>query len=349
MRFLWLLIFGCNVNSLGPSTISQYNNDQSFALLQPFTDSPSANVGVVSSQCSCLNLDNGEQVCVSFDFRFQAATLIQAIRNFPDLTGFPFPQDTELFSPYSDARLPACSDQDPVCQSCADMVINRLVATGAVSPAVAPEFRQAVGLPANGLTSSSNDGQNCQRLQEMQTWQNYWESKWDADKVPRRYAWFEGIEGMQSSAGILMIALNDSEEFQYLSDTNDTILDFAPESTRRAKRSAFQLGTWYKMSCTKRGEPVEVASKYTELCDLCWVWRKLPDGYFPQFLNELVCGGDVGILGGTQCIQGAGRCFTTYKNVDVYQSVSPGVYKRQTLPFAQSCTCQVDVGSDLVK
>lgn len=32
--------------------------------------------------------------------------------------------------------------------------------------------------------------------------------------------------------------------------------------------------------------------------DMCWIWRQLPQGYFPTFINELQCSSD------TRCLKG---------------------------------------------
>lgn len=58
------------------------------------------------------------------------------------------------------------------------------------------------------------------------------------------------------------------------------------------------MGTAITIGCNyKKGE--EIAEGWTGLCNLCWQWRKLPDYYFPVFLNEVSCDtNDKGCLSG---------------------------------------------------
>jgi hypothetical protein len=46
-------------------------------------------------------------------------------------------------------------------------------------------------------------------------------------------------------------------------------------------------GTAYRLSCTQRG--TSGVGGQLSLCTSCWVWRKLPATFFPQFINELIC------------------------------------------------------------
>lgn len=43
------------------------------------------------------------------------------------------------------------------------------------------------------------------------------------------------------------------------------------------------------ISCVEKGDAESDATDFLNLCTACWTWRKLPDDYFPQILNELVC------------------------------------------------------------
>lgn len=57
-------------------------------------------------------------------------------------------------------------------------------------------------------------------------------------------------------------------------------------------------GVRHKIGCIKRGDPLEKNSDWVSLCDACWVWRKLPTDYFPQYINELVTDTDLKCLSG---------------------------------------------------
>lgn len=52
----------------------------------------------------------------------------------------------------------------------------------------------------------------------------------------------------------------------------------------------FHSGTRFNISCSTKGVTVDTTGMVS-LCSSCWVWRRLPANYFPQFINELVCTG----------------------------------------------------------
>jgi len=58
---------------------------------------------------------------------------------------------------------------------------------------------------------------------------------------------------------------------------------------RKTKRqSSGILGTRFNISCVQKGATWDSDGLLT-LCSRCWTWRRLPSGYFPQFLNECIC------------------------------------------------------------
>uniref|UniRef100_A0AC34RIC4 Uncharacterized protein n=1 Tax=Panagrolaimus sp. JU765 TaxID=591449 RepID=A0AC34RIC4_9BILA len=49
------------------------------------------------------------------------------------------------------------------------------------------------------------------------------------------------------------------------------------------------IGNRFVISCVEKGDAESDDTDFLNLCTACWTWRKLPDDYFPQILNELVC------------------------------------------------------------
>jgi hypothetical protein len=49
------------------------------------------------------------------------------------------------------------------------------------------------------------------------------------------------------------------------------------------------IGTATKLGCDyQKGTPIG-ETKFVGLCNICWQWRRLPDKYFPSYLNEVSC------------------------------------------------------------
>ncbi|VDO20533.1 unnamed protein product, partial [Haemonchus placei] len=48
------------------------------------------------------------------------------------------------------------------------------------------------------------------------------------------------------------------------------------------------LSERFVLSCTSKGMATD-SSGTVSLCSSCWMWRRLPDNYAPQYINELVC------------------------------------------------------------
>lgn len=64
------------------------------------------------------------------------------------------------------------------------------------------------------------------------------------------------------------------------------------------------LGQQTNLKCVKRGEPLDQETlEWIGMCSVCWVWRRLPENYFPQYVNELTCDSDVRCLSGTKCFE----------------------------------------------
>ncbi|CEF62007.1 Hypothetical protein SRAE_1000028300 [Strongyloides ratti] len=101
------------------------------------------------------------------------------------------------------------------------------------------------------------------------------------------------------------------------------------------------IGIRHKISCTPRGQPTTGTSTFINLCSFCWSWRRLPDGYFPKIINELVCDTD------NHCLSGWGTCEQLHRSVDVFRQDPNGEWKQISLQIASCCVCKVQAGSDI--
>ncbi|PAV74686.1 hypothetical protein WR25_19465 [Diploscapter pachys] len=99
-------------------------------------------------------------------------------------------------------------------------------------------------------------------------------------------------------------------------------------------------GTSYTLSCSKKGIATD-SKGYVSLCSSCWVWRKLPDNYSPQFINELVCDNSDG-----SCLSGYASCSVGHRTLEVSRNDN-GVQTKVALTAGTYCECKTTIGSPL--
>ncbi|KFD52742.1 hypothetical protein M513_06398 [Trichuris suis] len=102
-----------------------------------------------------------------------------------------------------------------------------------------------------------------------------------------------------------------------------------------------ELGTSYKLDCIRRGQSID-GTEWLGLCNVCWVWRRLPSDYFPQYVNELICDED------TKCLSGWGTCKQRQRSMEVLRNIGTAdepVWKSVTINTANFCDCFVQSGT----
>ncbi|KAL1238035.1 Uncharacterized protein TPS_02362 [Trichinella pseudospiralis] len=111
----------------------------------------------------------------------------------------------------------------------------------------------------------------------------------------------------------------------------------------RSTTNKDELGVKYKIECLKRGEVME-GTEWLGLCNICWVWRKLPSEYFPRFVNEVICDTD------TKCLSGWGTCKQRRRSLEILKNIGTEE-KPQWKPLkfnaATFCDCFVRKGTML--
>ncbi|CDW53947.1 hypothetical protein TTRE_0000221601 [Trichuris trichiura] len=111
---------------------------------------------------------------------------------------------------------------------------------------------------------------------------------------------------------------------------------------RRAKQRAKEINETFtdflktvsKLDCIRRGQSID-GTEWLGLCNVCWVWRRLPSDYFPQYVNELICDED------TKCLSGWGTCKQRQRSMEVLRNVGTTV----TINTANFCDCFVQSGT----
>ncbi|PAV66423.1 hypothetical protein WR25_26439 [Diploscapter pachys] len=105
---------------------------------------------------------------------------------------------------------------------------------------------------------------------------------------------------------------------------------------------ASTLGTSYTLSCSKKGIATD-SKGYVSLCSSCWVWRKLPDNYSPQYINELICDNADG-----SCLSGYASCRIGKRTIEVSRKDN-GVQTKVALTAGTYCECKTTERRILLK
>ncbi|PAV80592.1 hypothetical protein WR25_11074 [Diploscapter pachys] len=98
------------------------------------------------------------------------------------------------------------------------------------------------------------------------------------------------------------------------------------------------IGTRYTISCSQKGVATD-SKGLVSLCSSCWVWRKLPDNYTPQYINELICDNTDGT-----CLSGYATCSIGQRTLEVSRNDN-GVQTQIALTAGTYCECKMTSGS----
>ncbi|CAB3400156.1 unnamed protein product [Caenorhabditis bovis] len=109
----------------------------------------------------------------------------------------------------------------------------------------------------------------------------------------------------------------------------------APNNTTNSAKNAPILGVVTNIGCEyRRGNALDPDSNWCGLCNLCWQWRKLPLGYYPNYLNEVNCDhNDDG------CLSGFGECRPIYRSLNIMKKVDDD-WKQVSIDTVTACECQ---------
>uniref|UniRef100_A0A914XXK1 Uncharacterized protein n=1 Tax=Panagrolaimus superbus TaxID=310955 RepID=A0A914XXK1_9BILA len=99
-------------------------------------------------------------------------------------------------------------------------------------------------------------------------------------------------------------------------------------------------GERFVISCVEKGDAESDETDFLNLCTSCWAWRKLPDNYFPQIINELVCQEN------DFCLSGWGSCTQRYRHVDVLHKQN-GSWVPTTVVSGACCDCKIRAGTEV--
>ncbi|KRZ83870.1 Uncharacterized protein T08_4824 [Trichinella sp. T8] len=286
------------------------------------------------TECPCAKDMHGLK-CRQYDSRYLAANIEEAMLEFPDLTMLDIQSSWE-----SEERNEAeesnerprgrlinlkrkglCQTEE--CMYCSQLLASRLREVGMLDNSQLHSILQEFGQTDFDNISASNKvniklcrrfrfSQITERVKSLQEKMKYWTS------VVYNYthAFFEDFNRFDKRRGV---------------------------RRGRSTTNKDELGVKYKIECLKRGEVME-GTEWLGLCNICWVWRKLPSEYFPRFVNEVICDTD------TKCLSGWGTCKQRRRSLEILKNIGTEE-KPQWKPLkfnaATFCDCFVRKGTML--
>ncbi|VDO96062.1 unnamed protein product [Soboliphyme baturini] len=294
-----------------------------------------AGLYIIIYPCPCVRRPESHD-CISYDNRYQASTLEEAVMNFPDLTLMHMPMmkmNEEPTASMSTTEEPEATPRiatterpkdsagyrctQKTCLHCTHMLTTRLKSAGMLTDDEFDQVRRRLGIP------HMTESRECRRY------------RFSTPYVPELR---ESGDFQDEGIGRRVKHVMKTFSSMGLEKWNR----FHSWRTKRALNSTSQIGTEYKIDCIKRGQPLDHGSDWLGLCNFCWSWRKLPKNFFPQFVNELVCDAD------TKCLSGWGMCRQRHKSIEVLQNLGTKEkpnYKPLTIHSPNLCDCYVKFGS----
>ncbi|VDM63948.1 unnamed protein product [Angiostrongylus costaricensis] len=107
-------------------------------------------------------------------------------------------------------------------------------------------------------------------------------------------------------------------------------------STRREPRLTQYLGERFILSCTSKGIAIDKTGT-VPLCSSCWIWRRLPSNYSPQYINELLCD-----TADATCLSGYASCAVGHHAIEVIRNDN-GTMTTVVLSAGSYCECRAAV------
>ncbi|XGW13900.1 hypothetical protein V3C99_000298, partial [Haemonchus contortus] len=252
------------------------------------------------AQCQCVTSPRGSsQPCLPYDSRFQAATLEEAMMSFPDLS---IDQD-ESGHMATLKEMEACQTKE--CLDCQKELKKKLKKIGLMPTAIGEILEgQNTTTCTKYRFARKDDG-----VYEKDREQGHSSSSSEEDDRRRR----KNRKGKKSHEKHFH---RHRRQVQTAKSTEQPI-----------------IGERFVLSCTSKGMATD-SSGTVSLCSSCWMWRRLPDNYAPQYINELVCD-----TSDNSCLSGYAVCGVGHRAVEVVRNDS-GVVSTVALSAGSYCECR---------
>ncbi|KAK5980997.1 hypothetical protein GCK32_005389 [Trichostrongylus colubriformis] len=255
------------------------------------------------SKCQCVIAPRGAaQPCLPYDSRFQAATLEEAMISFPDLS---IDQDEP-------GQIKTLKEQESChtteCEDCQKEMRKRLKEVGLMPTAVNEIVEAQNSTTCKKYRFARNDvGVYEKHHGKMDSSSSSSEDD-DRKRKRERKGW-----------------KYDEKHF------NRHRRQAQPENTSTQGQAI--IGERFVLSCTSKGMTTD-SSGTVSLCSSCWMWRRLPDNYSPQYINELVCD-----TSDNTCLSGYATCGVGHRAIEVVRNDS-GTMTTVALSAGSYCECR---------
>ncbi|CAI4228879.1 unnamed protein product [Auanema sp. JU1783] len=300
MKYLLSLLLLCLIESVYGQTVNPNLANPNLQLLQ---------------QCNCIANPSGTG-CLSYDSRFQAATLEEAMASFPDLT-FSDPMNSSDNETLEERA--TCQTEE--CLRCHEELLQQLKTIGLVDSTINNVFSTQPDL----LSTSMCNKYHFSRKDEG----TYSESKKSKEE-----------SSSSEEDGDKKKKKREKEKEKEKAKRSKEQKRSRRQATFNAVNDPTVVGQRFTISCSAKGVSTD-ASGLVSLCSSCWAWRKLPDNYTPQFINELVCDN-----ADNACLSGYASCGVGHRSVEVVRDDN-GVKTTIVLTAGSYCECKVAHGSVL--
>ncbi|GMS89616.1 hypothetical protein PENTCL1PPCAC_11791 [Pristionchus entomophagus] len=323
------------------------------AALLRLTNEQSISTSSDNSIAMCPCVQTGQSSCQQFDRRYQAHTIEDAMTAFNDLT-----LDRSSLAPSSVTEDEYCETED--CNNCRLFLQGKLKQVGLM-----------VESPLEPFVTTDLTNKTCSRYRFStpeglaRKWLRafYYLLRHEALRYPQVF------EKDDRSIDYRLVDQSRSIESQGAFDEEQGESPFSSEESgsseleeedeltqlkkkrkkkhsQRHKRQSTAstttdgsiIGTRYSISCTKRGASTDSSGRIS-LCSSCWVWRKLPANYAPQYVNELICD-----TSDTACLSGYATCTVGTHSIDVVRNDS-GILTTVALTAGAYCECKANANS----
>ncbi|KAK6746144.1 hypothetical protein RB195_012326 [Necator americanus] len=275
-------------------------------------------------QCQCIPPRTGTHECQQYDSRYQAATLEEAMASFPDLS---LNQDDtgHLTTLQSEAT---CQTQE--CLDCQKDLRKKLERVGLMAATI------------DSVIQAQNTTSTCKKYRFARKDEGVYEknldhdndddddsddSSSDEDEKKKKKKWEEARMNMKQA--------NPKIFFSRYSHRHKRQM---PESTIDPTTGQTIVGERFVLSCSSKGVTTDTSGTVS-LCSSCWIWRRLPSNYSPQYINELVCDAT-----DSNCLSGYATCGIGHRTIEVVRNDS-GTLTTVALSAGSYCECRVAVNS----
>ncbi|KAI6188923.1 hypothetical protein M3Y98_00406600 [Aphelenchoides besseyi] len=299
--------------------------------------------------CECMKLPGTNQ-CLKYDNRLQAQNIEEAMSFFEDLSLLEDPKPTEKVR--NQQALKCETEQCKVCRKLLKQKLNSVglfvgfvdMLSGGNISQTCEKYRFARPnsdtVPIEKLKEDKDDSSNSDSEEMEEAAENFKNMKDQLNESKTSLkSFFNGFFGRKKREIKYKQIVDERVESSDESDQSEET-----ELLRRKRQSVDQsenlIGERFYLSCTEKGTQVD-GSGFLSLCSKCWAWRKLPENYWPQYVNELVC-----VSNDTTCLSGYGTCGSGTQQLDVLKNVS-GVFETVSLSASTYCECQIKAGSTL--